>query len=70
LASTSLFQNRITFQPCLSSWAVRDASFPLSACCPPSVSMTSRCSVHAKSTMYCPIGCCRRNLYLAKRRSR
>ncbi len=70
LERTSLFQNRITCQPCRSSQAVRQASAALSACWPPSISITKPCLVQAKSAMKPPIGCCRRNLYCDERRSR
>src|SRR5271166_6088097 len=70
LLRTSWFQNLITRQPCFSNQAVRRASAALSACWPPSTSITNPCSVQAKSTTKSPIGCCRRNLYLDNRRSR
>ena len=63
--NTSLFQNLRTRKPFLSSHFVRVSSFSISdcwLCCPPSSSIISSLSKLTKSTIYFPIGSCRRNL--------
>jgi hypothetical protein len=60
---TSLFQNLRTWKPWLPSHASRSSSLCFSrACWPPSTSITSRASKHAKSTIKGPGTCWRRNL--------
>jgi len=57
---TSWFQNLSTRNPCSASQASRASSRASPRCCPPSISITSLCRKLAKSTMYGPIGTCRR----------
>ena len=68
--STSLFQNRNTRHPRLSSHAVRRKSSGSPACCEPSASIASRYLVHPKSSTKGPTGSWRRNLYPSNLRSR
>src|SRR5258708_30097092 len=68
---TSLFQKRRTRKPSRSKKAVPITSVVLSACCPPSTSMTRRDSKQTKSATYlsigtwlrnrCPLSCFRRS---------
>src|SRR4030042_6425383 len=57
-----LSQNRSTLYPSARSHSSRILSPGLSACCPPSNSMTTFFSRFTKSTTYLPTGCWRRNL--------
>src|SRR5258708_9630962 len=58
---TSLFQKRRTRKPSRSKKAVPITSVVLSACCPPSTSMTRRDSKQTKSATYLSIGTWLRN---------
>jgi len=62
-SKTSLFQNLNTLNPSSLSQASLCLSLSFNKVCwPPSTSITILFSKFTKSTIYAPIGCCRRNL--------